>query len=338
MHIFVTGMTGYIASHMVALLHEQGHKVSGVDNFSNSSTESLDRLESLCGTDLAFEEVDVCDPERLKFALTIASKVNGPIDAVMHFAGLKAVGESSQIPLHYHQTNISGTLNVLSCMKEFGIKQFVFSSSATVYGVPETTPLNEKCRTQSTNPYGRSKLVVEELLEDISAADPELSIARLRYFNPIGAHPSGLIGEMPNGIPNNLMPYVFKVAAGELPQVNVFGDDYDTKDGTGVRDYIHVCDLVSGHLAAVKHLAKNKGLFTFNLGTGYGYSVLEMIQRTESITGVKIPYIVSERRPGDVGEVYADASLAKSVLGWEAEYNLDDMIYHQWNWVNNGAK
>tara|TARA_Y100001956_G_scaffold82449_1_gene103383 strand:+ start:5511 stop:6527 length:1017 start_codon:yes stop_codon:yes gene_type:complete len=333
MHIFVTGMTGYIASHMVALLHEQGHKVSGVDNFSNSTIESLERLETLCETDLVFEEVDVCNEERLKFALTIATKVNGPIDAVMHFAGLKAVGESSKIPLHYYQTNIAGTLNLLGCMRDFGIKQFVFSSSATVYGVPETTPLHEGCRTQSTNPYGRSKLVIEELLEDIAAADPEMRIARLRYFNPVGAHPSGLIGELPNGIPNNLMPYVFKVATGELPQVNVFGNDYETKDGTGVRDYIHVCDLVSGHLSAVKHLAKNKGLFTFNLGTGKGYSVLEMIQRTEAITGIKIPYAISERRPGDVGEVYADASLAKHVLNWEAEYNLDDMIYHQWQWA-----
>lgn len=334
MHIFITGMTGYIASHMVALLNEQGHSVSGIDNFSNSNLESLERLKSLCKEELPFEKVDVCDIASLKKSLINASHINGPIDAVMHFAGLKAVGESSEIPLHYHQTNISGTLNVLSCMKDLNIKKFIFSSSATVYGVPEKIPLDESCRTQSTNPYGRSKLVVEELLSDISKSDPELSIVRLRYFNPVGAHPSGMIGEMPNGIPNNLMPYVFKVAAGELPSVNVFGDDYETKDGTGVRDYIHVCDLVSGHLAAVKYLQENTGLFTFNLGTGQGYSVLEMIKRTEEITGVKVPYTISERRHGDVGEVYADASLAKSKLNWEAIYGLDDMIAHQWKWVN----
>jgi UDP-glucose 4-epimerase len=334
MHIFITGMTGYIASHMVALLNEKGHTVSGIDNFSNSNAESLERLSTLCGKDLTFEKADVCNQRALKSALTNSLHINGPIDAVMHFAGLKAVGESSQIPLHYHQNNISGTLNVLACMKELDIKNFVFSSSATVYGVPESIPLNESCRTQSTNPYGHSKLVVEELLSDISSADPDLSIARLRYFNPVGAHPTGLIGEMPNGIPNNLMPYVFKVAAGDLPSVNVFGNDYDTKDGTGVRDYIHVCDLVSGHLAAVEHFKKNTGLFTFNLGTGQGYSVLEMIKRTEEITGVKIPYNICDRRQGDVGEVYADASLAKTVLGWEANYGLDDMIKHQWKWVN----
>ncbi|MGY5449721.1 UDP-glucose 4-epimerase GalE [Agarivorans sp. MS3-6] len=327
MAILVTGGAGYIGSHTVVELLNQGEEVIVVDNLCNSHQTSLDRVEQICGKRATFYQADVLDKEAL---IEIFSKNN--ITAVIHFAGLKAVGESTQMPLHYYQNNVSGTLVLCEVMAQFNIKNLVFSSSATVYGDPATVPIIESFPTGATNPYGRSKLIVEEMLGDLYKSDSSWNIALLRYFNPVGAHKSGLIGEDPNGIPNNLVPYITQVAVGRLAQLSVFGDDYNTPDGTGVRDYIHVVDLAKGHLKALDKLAGNAGLVTYNLGTGQGYSVLDMIKSFEAVSGKTINYKVAPRRPGDIAACYSDPSLAKQELDWQAELSLADMAEDSWRW------
>lgn len=327
MRILVTGGAGFIASHTNVELLNAGYEVVAVDNLVNSSRESIVRTEKLTGKKITFYEEDLCNREGLD-AIFAKEK----IDAVIHFAGLKAVGESCEKPLEYFSNNLCGTIYLLEIMKKYGVKSLVFSSSATVYGMPETVPITEDFPLSVSNPYGRTKLMIEDMLRDIYQADSSWNIAILRYFNPIGAHGSGEIGEDPNGIPNNLLPYVAKVAAGELECVNVFGDDYDTPDGTGVRDYIHVTDLAAGHIKALHKLETNPGLVTYNLGTGAGYSVLEIIHNFEKACGKKIPYKITERRPGDIAVCYADATKAKEELGWEAVRNIDQMCEDAWRW------
>ncbi|RKI42760.1 UDP-glucose 4-epimerase GalE [bacterium D16-51] len=327
MRILVTGGAGFIASHTNVELLNAGYEVAAVDNLVNSSRESIVRTEKLTGKKITFYEEDLCNREGLD-AIFAKEK----IDAVIHFAGLKAVGESCEKPLEYFSNNLCGTIYLLEIMKKYGVKSLVFSSSATVYGMPETVPITEDFPLSVSNPYGRTKLMIEDMLRDIYQADSSWNIAILRYFNPIGAHGSGEIGEDPNGIPNNLLPYVAKVAAGELECVNVFGDDYDTPDGTGVRDYIHVTDLAAGHIKALHKLETNPGLVTYNLGTGAGYSVLEIIHNFEKACGKKIPYKITERRPGDIAVCYADATKAKEELGWEAVRNIDQMCEDAWRW------
>jgi UDP-glucose 4-epimerase len=334
MHYLITGGTGYIGSHMAATLYESGHTISIIDNFSNSNTNALKRLQSLCNDDINFRQVDLRDKSSLLEAID-SFESHGHIDAVLHFAGLKAVGESFEAPLHYYQNNVFATLNLLEVMREKRIWKLVFSSSATVYGEPERLPVDELCKTQPSNPYGRTKLVVEEILADTAQSHPEWRIASLRYFNPAGAHESGKIGEEPQGTPNNLMPYVFDVAFGKREKVSVFGDDYNTQDGTGVRDYIHVMDLVEGHQAALSYLDSNKGYDVFNLGTGTGYSVLEMIKQTQKETGNNVPYSVAKRRNGDLGVVFANPKKAKYLLQWQAKRTLKDMIRDQARWMAN---
>jgi UDP-glucose 4-epimerase len=334
MHYIITGGTGYIGSHMAALLHSHGHRVTVLDNFSNSSHSSLSRLQKLCDNKIRFMEVDLRDETILESAFLTAS-IQQRVDGVLHFAGLKAVGESSVQPIEYYQNNVSGTVNLTKVMAKHRIYSLVFSSSATVYGVPESLPLKETHPTSATNVYGRTKLMCENFLHDLSLSHPEWRIAALRYFNPVGAHPSGEIGEEPNGTPNNLMPYVFDVACGKRNELNVFGGDYKTHDGTGVRDYIHVVDLVEGHACALEYLEKNKGFETFNLGTGQGYSVLDMVFETEKLTRTRVPYRISSRRLGDVGTVYASVKKAKAILNWEASRSLPVMIKDQWRWVKN---
>ncbi len=327
MRILVTGGAGFIASHTNVELLNVGYEVVAVDNLVNSSRESIVRTEKLTGKKITFYEEDLCNREGLE-AIFAKEKV----DAVIHFAGLKAVGESCEKPLEYFSNNLCGTIYLLEMMKKYGVKSLVFSSSATVYGMPETVPITEDFPLSVSNPYGRTKLMIEDMLRDIYQADSSWNIAILRYFNPIGAHGSGEIGEDPNGIPNNLLPYVAKVAAGELECVNVFGDDYDTPDGTGVRDYIHVTDLAVGHIKALNKLETNPGLVTYNLGTGVGYSVLEIIHNFEKACGKKIPYKITGRRPGDIAVCYADATKAKEELGWEAARNIDQMCEDAWRW------
>jgi len=333
MNILVTGGAGYIGSHMVTLLMGLGHDVTIVDNFSNSSMDAVDRLSYLCPRSFLFFEADVNDRKAIEHAFSVSEKKRGKIDAVFHFAGLKAVGESSEQPLRYYQNNVSGTLVLCEIMAKRDVFQLIFSSSATVYGEPERIPLDEHCRTGAINPYGRSKLMAEEMLQDLAASDDRWKIALLRYFNPVGAHASGLIGELPTGIPNNIMPYICQVATGQREVLNIFGDDYETKDGTGVRDYIHVCDLVEGHWAALLYLHGNAGAHVFNLGAGQGNSVTELVDCFEQISGVTINRTVVARRIGDVGTVYADTTRAQEALGWKTKHDLQDMVRDHWQWA-----
>ena len=336
MSILVTGGCGYIGSHTVLRLLEEGQDVIVVDNLVNSYEESLLRVAHICGRKAEFHNLDVCDEQGLRILFQMYREQGRSIDAVIHFAGLKAVGESTKIPLAYYRNNLISTLSLVKIMEEFGCRRLVFSSSATVYGNPQKLPITEDAPTGGvTNAYGRSKLIIEEMLQDIYTADSAWNIALLRYFNPVGAHESGLIGEDPQGIPNNLVPYISKVAAGTLEKVSVFGGDYPTPDGTGVRDYIHVMDLAEGHLAALKRLASNPGLCIYNLGTGQGYSVLEMIQAFERACGHNIPHEITARRPGDIAACCADASKAWRELGWKTTRTLDEMMRDSWNWQKN---
>ena len=318
----VTGGLGYIGSHTCVELLAAGHHVRIIDNLSNSKPAVLDRISEIAGARPEFIRADIHDRGTLREALP-------GCDAVIHFAGLKAVGESVAQPLRYYDNNVSGSIALFETMAETGVKTVVFSSSATVYGDPASVPIREDAPLSATNPYGRSKLMIEDILRDVARADPTWRIALLRYFNPVGAHPSGRIGEDPNGIPNNLMPYVAQVAVGKLECLSVFGNDYPTPDGTGVRDYIHVVDLAKGHLAA---LERQGGLLTVNLGTGRGYSVLEMVRAFEAASGRKVPYRIAPRRPGDVAQCYADPSLAAALLGWRAEKGLEAMCADAWRW------
>ena len=327
MKILVTGGAGFIASHTNVELLNAGYDVVVVDNLVNSSRESVARVEELTGKKISFYEEDLLIEKAID---AIFEKEN--IDSVIHFAALKAVGESCQIPLRYFDNNLTGTLNLLKVMEKHGVKSIVFSSSATVYGKPESVPIREDFPLSVSNPYGRTKLIIEDMLRDIYKSDNEWDIALLRYFNPIGAHESGMIGENPHGIPNNLLPYVAKVAAGQLECVNVFGDDYDTPDGTGVRDYIHVVDLATGHIKALEKLVTHPGLVTYNLGTGVGYSVLDIIKNFEKACGKEIPYKITPRRPGDIDMCYADPAKAKEELGWEATRSIDKMCEDAWRW------
>ncbi len=330
MSVLVTGGAGYIGSHTIIELDKANREVVVVDNFCNSKPIALQRVEKIIGKKIKFYEIDCCDEEALRKVFK-AEK----IDSVIHFAGLKAVGESVAIPLKYYENNLISTLSLLKVMKEFGCNNLVFSSSATVYGMPKSVPISEDFPLSATNPYGRTKLFIEEILRDYYKANPEMNIALLRYFNPIGAHESGMIGEDPNGIPNNLMPYITQVAIGKLKQLSVFGDDYPTHDGTGVRDYIHVCDLAKGHVLAISKLETNPGVVTYNLGTGNGYSVLDMVKAFEKACGKPVNYKIAPRRPGDVAECYADPTLAYNELGFKAEFNLDRMCADSWRWQSN---
>lgn len=327
MAILVTGGAGYIGSHTLVELIKKGYETVVIDNLYNSSEKSLDRVEAITGVKPKFYFGDVRDEDLLRRIFT-----ENEIEYVIHFAGLKAVGESCKKPLFYYDNNLNGTLVLVKVMTEYNCKNLVFSSSATVYGTPERLPLDETCQIGgTTNPYGTSKYFQEIMLTDICKADPDWNVILLRYFNPVGAHESGLIGEDPDGIPNNLMPYVAKVAIGELKEVGVFGNDYPTPDGTGVRDYIHVVDLAKGHVAAIEKV-KTKGVHIYNLGTGVGYSVLDVIRAFSKACGRELPYVIKPRRDGDVASNYADSSKAKSELGWQAELNLDDMCASSWNW------
>ena len=328
--ILVTGGAGYIGSHTVLELLNKGYNVVVMDNLCNSSKESLRRVEELTGKKVTFYETDIRDAEGTD-KIFKAHK----IDAVIHFAGLKAVGESCQIPLKYYENNIGGTVTLLEVMQKNNVKKIIFSSSATVYGTPERLPLDENCRLSTTNPYGSTKLMLETVLQDLYKSDNEWNVILLRYFNPVGAHESGRIGEDPKGIPNNLMPYVAQVASGKLKCIRVFGNDYDTPDGTGVRDYIHVVDLAKGHLCAVKYVMENKGVEAVNLGTGKGSSVYDVLHSFEKACGKKLPYVVKPRRAGDIATCYADTAKAKKVFGWEAQYGLDEMTADSWNFIKN---
>lgn len=329
MHILVTGGAGYIGSHTCVELIVSGHRVSVIDNLCNSKREALRRVERLTGTAIPFYQFDLCDSEALEKLLATER-----FDAVIHFAALKAVGESVAQPLRYYQNNVGGTLSLCAAMQRHGPRSIIFSSSATVYGLPKVLPIPENhplSITEITNPYGRSKLMMEQVLCDLQRAEPDWSITLLRYFNPVGAHPSGLIGEDPAGIPNNLMPYVAQVAIGKLAQLKVYGNDYDTPDGTGVRDYIHVVDLAQGHVSALQ-LAAQPGVHVYNLGTGRGYSVLELVRAFEAASGRTIPYEIVGRRPGDIAASYADASKAARELGWRAVRGLAEMCADSWRW------
>ena len=330
MKVLVTGGAGFSGSHTCVELLNAGHEIVVVDNFVNSKPEALDSIRRITGRDFAFHEVDIRDRAALDAVFAAHS-----IDAVIHFAGLKAVGESVRIPLEYYDNNLYGFIVLAEVMRAHGVKQFVFSSSATVYGMNNPVPFREEYPTSATNPYGYTKVMIEQMLRDLAVADPEWRIVMLRYFNPIGAHSSGLIGEDPNGIPNNLLPYVAQVAAGKLERVNVFGNDYDTPDGTGVRDYIHVVDLALGHLAALNYAKDHPGAVAVNLGTGKGTSVLEIIHAFEKACGHTIPYHIAPRRPGDIASCYADTSKAAALLGWHAERDIDDMCRDGWNFAKN---
>lgn len=330
MAILITGGAGYIGSHTCLQLLNAGQQIVVVDNLINSQAESLDRVRTITGKNFPFIKADVRD----RVAISAIFKAHH-IHAVIHFAGLKAVGESTQNPLMYYDNNVSGSVHLLEVMKEHGVKTIVFSSSATVYGQPHTVPVKEDFPFNVANPYGQTKLMVENILRDLYASDSTWRIGILRYFNPIGAHESGLIGENPNGIPNNLLPYVAQVAVGKLAKLRIFGDDYATPDGTGVRDYIHVVDLADGHVAALSYLENNQTLVTVNLGTGIGYSVLEVVAAFEKSCGKKIPYEILARRPGDVSIYYADASLAKTTLGWSTQKTLEDMCTDTWRWQSS---
>ena len=332
MKILLTGGAGYIGSHTAIELLKHGNEIVIIDDFSNSSSKALDAIKKITGKDFKFYEMDYKDREKLEKVFE-----ENKIDAVINFAGFKAVGESVKKPLNYYINNVSGALVLLDTMKKYNCKKFVFSSSATVYGNPEKIPLTEECRVGGTsNPYGRTKLMIEYILKDIYTSDDSWDICILRYFNPVGNHESGLIGEEPRGIPNNLMPYIVRVASGKLEQLSIFGNDYNTHDGTGVRDYIHVVDLAKGHVKAIEKLEKEgKGLYIYNLGTGIGYSVLDIVNAFEKSTGQKINYKITERRPGDIAEYYADSKKAKEELNWIAEKNLEDMCRDSWTYIKN---
>ena len=331
MRILVTGGAGYIGSHTCVELLNEGYEVVIVDNLYNANKKAVDRVEEITGKKVTFYEADICDKEAMD---AIFDKED--VQAVIHFAGLKAVGESTVKPLEYYQNNIAGTLTLCDVMRNHGVKNIIFSSSATVYGDPAMIPITEECpKGTCTNPYGWTKWMLEQILTDIQKADPEWNVILLRYFNPIGAHKSGTIGENPNGIPNNLMPYITQVAVGKLKELGVFGDDYDTPDGTGVRDYIHVVDLAKGHVKALKKIEENAGLKIYNLGTGVGYSVLDIVKNFEAATGVKIPYVIKPRRAGDIATCYSDASLAEKELGWKAENGIKEMCEDSWRWQKN---
>lgn len=328
MRILVTGGAGYIGSHTCLELLNQGHEVVVFDNLCNSSEESLNRVRKITGKDLTFYKADMLDREALE---NIFSREK--IDAVIHFAGLKAVGESVTKPLEYYYNNITGTLILCDVMRKHSVKKIIFSSSATVYGDPAFVPITEECpKGQITNPYGQTKAMLEQILTDFHKADPEWNIILLRYFNPVGAHESGLIGEDPEGIPNNLTPYITQVAVGKLKEVGVFGNDYDTPDGTGVRDYIHVMDLADGHVKALKKFADVPDVYIYNLGTGIGYSVLDVIRAFSKAVGKEIPYVIKPRRAGDIATCYADAAKAEKELGWTAKHGIDDMCADSWRW------
>lgn len=325
--VLLTGGAGYIASHTAVLLQQAGFRVVALDNLVNSSEESLRRVAQITGQPVDFVQADIRDAEALRQVFR-----QYPISAVVHFAGLKAVGESTQLPLKYYDFNVAGTVQLCQVMAEFNVKQLVFSSSATVYGGAAQVPIPEQSPRSATNPYGQSKLMIEYILQDLVAADPSWRVALLRYFNPVGAHDSGLIGEDPNGIPNNLMPFISQVAVGKRSALQVFGNDYPTVDGTGVRDYIHVMDLAAGHLQALRYLQDHAGIEAFNLGTGQGYSVLEMVHAFSSVNDVAVPFQITDRRAGDVAVCYADASKAKQLLHWQTQLTLEDMVRDAWRW------
>ncbi|WP_321390974.1 UDP-glucose 4-epimerase GalE [uncultured Desulfuromusa sp.] len=331
--ILVTGGAGYIGSHTVVELLFAGYNLVIIDNLCNSSCVALERVEKISGRALTFVKADIRDAEALDQIFS-----EHAVDAVIHFAGLKAVGESTQVPLNYYDNNVNGTLVLLQAMQRAGVFKLVFSSSATVYGDPAEVPIRESFPTSATNPYGRSKLMIEEMLKDLSVSDSRWGIVLLRYFNPVGAHSSGLIGEDPQGIPNNLVPYVSQVAVGKLQELSVFGDDYPTKDGTGVRDYIHVVDLAKGHLKSLDRIKEDSGVLIYNLGTGTGYSVLEIITAFEKVSGQSIGYKIAPRRSGDIAECWADSDLAKKELKWQAELGLDAMMRDSWNWQNKNPQ
>lgn len=334
MKLLITGGAGYIGSHSVVELLNAGHNIIVLDNLSNSSVESLSRVENITGKSVTFIEGDIRDRALLDSVFDTQG-----IDAVVHFAGLKAVGESVKLPLRYYDNNVAGTLNLTQAMADAGVRRIVFSSSATVYGEPEIMPIAETCPTGNpTNPYGSSKLMVERILEDLAKSDPRWSVAILRYFNPVGAHESGNIGEDPNGIPNNLLPYITQVAVGKLEKLAIFGSDYPTADGTGVRDYIHVVDLALGHLAALDYIQDKTGTHIWNLGTGKGYSVLDIVKAFEEATGVSIPYSLAPRRDGDIAECWANADKAARELGWTARRGLSQMMSDSWRWQKNNPQ
>ena len=328
--ILVTGGAGYIGTHTCIELLQAGYQVVVFDNLSNSKPVALKRVRDITGKDLEFVKGDIRDREALDNLFR-----SHPIEAAIHFAGLKAVGESVQKPLEYYENNVSGTVTLLQAMRDAGVKNIVFSSSATVYGDPASLPIREDFPLSATNPYGRSKLIVEDILRDLHVADDSWNIGILRYFNPVGAHHSGRIGEDPNDIPNNLMPFVSQVAVGKLPELSVFGNDYPTHDGTGVRDYIHVVDLAKGHIKALQKLEQSPGCVTYNLGTGTGYSVLDMVKAFEKASGKTVAYRIAPRRPGDIAACYADPELARRELGWEAEYGVEAMCQDSWRWQSS---
>ena len=333
MSILVTGGTGYIGSHTVIELLKKNEDIIIVDNLSNSKIEMCDKIKSISGKDFKFEKVDLLDRENLERVFK-----ENEITEVIHFAGLKAVGESCQKPIEYYHNNVTGTLILIDLMRKYKCKKLVFSSSATVYGNPAAVPIKEDFPLSTTNPYGTTKLMIEQILTDVQKSDNEWSIILLRYFNPIGAHESGEIGENPNGIPNNLMPYINYVACGKLEKLNVFGNDYDTHDGTGVRDYIHVVDLAIGHIKAIEKVRNMSGIEAYNLGTGRGYSVLDIVKAFESANNIKIKYEIAPRRPGDIAKCYADPSKAKNELGWEATRNLEQMCKDSWRYTKNNLE
>ena len=330
MKILLTGGAGYIGSHTAIELIQVNHEVVIGDNFSNSKPEVIEKLKKIVGKEIEFYKIDFTDKDE---TFKLFEKCN--FDAVIHFAGLKAVGESCTMPIEYYRNNLDSTLNIADAMRKFDVNNLVFSSSATVYGVPKKLPLKEGMPTSCTNPYGWTKLMNEQILTDIVRSNPKLSVVLLRYFNPIGAHESGLIGEDPNGIPNNLMPYITKVAKGVLPELNIFGNDYPTKDGTGVRDYIHVVDLAKGHVNAIEYAEKHKGVEIFNLGTGVGYSVLDIVNTFSKVNNIEVPYRITERRAGDIAECYADAGKANEILNWKTTKTLEDMCRDSWNFAKN---
>lgn len=330
MKVLVTGGAGYIGSHTVLELLQSGHEVIVIDNLSNSSYEAIRRVEQITGKQVSFYENDLLNKDAVRNIFN-----NNDINSVIHFAGFKAVGESVEKPLMYYNNNITSTLILCDIMNEYGVRNLVFSSSATVYGDPDTVPITENSALSATNPYGRTKLFIEYILKDLYKADNSWNISLLRYFNPVGAHKSGLIGEDPNDIPNNLMPYISQVAVGKLEKLSVFGDDYPTPDGTGVRDYIHVVDLAQGHLKALEKLGTNPGLIVHNLGTGHGSSVLDMVKAFENASGKKVPFVITDRRPGDIAECYADPSKAEIELDWKAQKDIQQMCEDTWRWQSN---
>lgn len=334
MNILLTGGAGYIGSHTIIELDKKGHSVVVVDNLVNSNKEALRRVGEIVGKNIPFVQADVRDRAAME-----AVFADNAIDAVIHFAGLKAVGESVAKPLEYYENNVNATFVLLDVMRSHGCKNIIFSSSATVYGNPAEIPITEDCpKGQCTNPYGQTKSMLEEVLKDVQKADPEWNVVLLRYFNPIGAHKSGRIGENPNGIPNNLMPYITQTAVGLRKELGIFGNDYDTPDGTGVRDYIHVVDLASAHVAALQAIQRNCGLAVYNIGTGRGYSVLDVVKAFEKVNNVNVPYSIKPRRPGDIATCYCNPAKAKAELGWEAEYDIEDMCRDSWNWQKNNPR